>query len=106
MYLAITLIILSIILITLLYSTFSYAVVIMLFWDWFLKPVFPNLIEITYLQSVGLALTMTLIKSQLSLISTKQEENSTFVMFTKSIGIILAPWLLLLVGYLIKLFIY
>ena len=89
-----------IILLLTLYSSLCWGIVLYKFWYWFLIPVFPILPEISYTLSVGLIMFIALFHNHSSNI--KEEYKDTKQVY---INMFLAPWLTLLMGWIVKLFI-
>lgn len=86
----------------LLYGSVSWGLVMYKFWYWFLLPVFPSLPHVTFVQAVGLMFFVGLfhgINSQVLKKEYKDEGAATLVA-------IAAPWLTLLVGWIVWLVIY
>lgn len=84
--------------IALFYGAFSWGLVTWKFWYWFLLPIFPTLPAITFLQAVGLAFFISLFKGQPAQAIKKEYADQT----NMAIAQILAPWLTLFVGWLVK----
>lgn len=89
---------------TFFYSSFSWGFVMYKFWAWFLIPAFaiafPDLVvnQITYPLAVGLYLFTTFFKTQtVQVIKEEYLKNDVTVW-----GTIFAPWITLLIGWLIK----
>jgi hypothetical protein len=81
------------------YGAFSWGLVFMKFYYWFLLPVFTTLPHITFWHAVGIMFVIALFErgSALTLNAIKKEyKDNTMV----AIGAVLAPWMTLLVGYL------
>ena len=80
----------------LLYSTFSWGLVLLKFWGWFLLPIFPMLPIITFWQALGLTFIISLFHSK-NYTSIKDEftEKTTSVVM-----MIIGPWITLLIGYI------
>ena len=80
------------------YGAFSWGFVAWKFWYWFLLPVFPALPAITFLHAVGLMFFISLFKNQ-----STQVIKDEYV--DKTIGVIMgiiAPWVVFIMGWLIK----
>lgn len=88
--------------ILILYGGFSWGYVLFKFWTWFLIPVFPNLIHITYYQAIGIMLVISLFKNKY-LEGIKNEYKDIKKNFI--IGLI-TPWLTLIFAYFIYIFIH
>lgn len=84
-----------------LYSSLTWGLVLYKFWYWFLLPVFPILPEINYVLSVGLIMFISLFHKH-STLSIKEEyreeDKEYFSMF-------IYPWLVLLMGWIVKSFV-
>lgn len=87
------------------YQAFSWGYVLFKFWFWFLLPVFVTLPSITFYQAVGLMLFIGLFKNHVTTKKIKKEymdqENKT----SDQVIPFLLPWLVLGIGYLVKLII-
>lgn len=90
-----------------LYNSLSWGVVLWCFWDWFLLPVFPTLPPLTFWHAVGLMFVIDLFKNQVfppsptfkpEFITDDGKKNQTIALYV-------APWIVLLIGYLMYLFI-
>jgi hypothetical protein len=81
----------------LLYGSLSWGLVMYKFWYWFILPVFPSLPQITFVQAVGLMFFIGLFKGVETQVLKKEYKDET----TASIAAIVAPWLTLVVGYLV-----
>jgi hypothetical protein len=81
----------------LLYGSLSWGLVMYKFWYWFILPVFPSLPQITFVQAVGLMFFIGLFKGVETQVLKKEYKDET----TASIAAIVAPWLTLIVGYLV-----
>ena len=79
-----------------LYDAFSWGFVCFKFWAWFILPIFPMLPHINIWAAIGLMFFITLFKNH----QVQEEEDSR----KQIIKFIIAPWLLLFTGYLIKTF--
>lgn len=88
-----------------LYSSFSWAYVLLIFWSWFILPVFPQLPEITFYQALGLYLFTTFFKNHYYTPFNKKFEKENVDNNIKYTVMFLGPWLTLLIGYFIHLFI-
>lgn len=87
------------------YSSFSYGYVLVKFWDWYVLPTFTTLPKLDLYHSIGLMLTITLLKGA-KMVRTPKEEFldkkwDTITMFT----CLLSPWIVLLMGYIMNLII-
>lgn len=86
------------------YTSFSWGFVLFKFWYWFLLPVFTTIPQIDFYQAVGLMFIINLFNRYSAKVSIKDEylkDNKGTVYTIAFIG----PWLVLLVGYCIKLLI-
>ena len=88
--------------IALLYSSVAWGLVMYKFWYWFLLPVFPSLPQINFAQAVGLMFFLALFKNVESQIMKKEYKDET----ASTWGPLLAPWLTLLMGWIVWLVIY
>lgn len=88
-----------VLIIALIYSVFSWGLVICNFWEWFILPVFKGLPSITYLQAGGLMFFISLFKGCCSYLKDKFEDKTT-----KWSIFVAGPWLMLLFGYLFNTF--
>jgi hypothetical protein len=95
-----SLLVILIIAVVITYSVFSWGVVLYKFWYWFLIPVFTGLPEISYYAAVGLVFVVSLFKTTMP--SLKKEVTDTKV---TTINFFINPWIVLLIGYLVYLFI-
>ena len=78
----------------LIYNIFSWGFVVYKFWSWFLMPIFPELIEITYLQAIGVIFVISLFKANGQFMKKEYiDETSAYT------SLFLSPWLLLILGY-------
>lgn len=86
-----------------LYFSFSWGFVLYKFWYWFLMDVFPDLPEITIMQAVGLKLfagiLVTLRNPEL------KEELYNEDKISRTVSLAVLPWISLIFGYFIYLFI-
>ena len=97
-----TIIIVAIILsVAILYGALSWGLIMYRFWSWFLLPVFPTLPNITFNQAVGLAIFVVLFHNVQAQVIKKEYIDETQAVLTH----IIAPWITLLFGWLIHLFI-
>ncbi len=79
----------------LIYSVFSWGLVMYWFWQWFLLPVFPNAPEITFIQAMGLYFLISLThQSETQMLKKEYKEE-----WQPAIAAIVAPWLTLLIGW-------
>lgn len=81
----------------LLYDVASWGLVMYKFWDWFLLPVFPTLPTITFVNAVGLMLFLCLFKKIDSQVIKKEYKNET----ATGVTLIIAPWIILLLGWIV-----
>lgn len=83
------------------YSAFSWGLVLYKFWDWFVLPVFVTLPVLTLIQAVGLMFFISLFKTQPFQVMKNKYEKKNYATY---LGL-LAPWVSLFIGYLVKVFI-
>jgi len=85
------------------YGATVWGLVFYKFWYWFLLPVFTQLPEITYLQAIGLMCFVSVLKVGLKSENYQKEDQKKWVgVFV----VLLLPWATLLLGYIVKIFIY
>lgn len=89
----------------LIYSSFSWGFVLFKFWHWFIMPVFFTLPSIDFYQAVGILLFISILRTKVSetpikdeFIDNKKKTNSIVIK-------VIAPWMVLLMGFLMKLLI-
>lgn len=87
--------------VTIVFSAFSWGYVMYKFWYWFLLPVFPLLPKIMFNQALGLSIFTAVFKNHNSNHKKDEDESKATRMLTP----LIAPWILLGVAYIIKLFI-
>jgi hypothetical protein len=80
----------------LIYTTFSWGLVVWKFWYWFLLPVFPAAPQITFIQAVGLMFLIGLTHQMDTQVLKKEYKDE----FSAGIGAIIAPWLTLVIGWI------
>jgi len=87
--------------IILFYGVLVQGLLIYKFYYWFLLPVFSDMPHITFAMAMGLSLVISLFKTTNvnDIKKEYKEENTKYVL-------LLTPWLLLLLGWIIKLIIY
>ena len=83
------------------YGALSWGFVCWKFWYWFLLPVFPALPHIVFLQAVALMMFVSILKTQPSQYIKPEYTNQTIA----NIGLLIAPWLILLLGWIVKIFV-
>ena len=83
------------------YSALSWGFVLYKFWYWFLLPVFTTAPAITFIQAVGLMMVIGLFHNQVLPIIKKEYSEVKI----QQIMAILAPWIVVAVGALVKHFI-
>lgn len=82
-----------------LYSAWAYGFVLYKFYYWFLIPVFGGLPLITFVQAIGISCFVSLFKNNTSSgIKDEYKDDK----YTRIIGVLLAPWLGLFGGWVIK----
>lgn len=81
------------------YGSFSWGFVCFKFWYWFILPIFPSLPSLTFYQCVGLFFFIGLFNisnvNSFNYNKTDEQRNNELA------GSILAPWLTLVIGWLI-----
>lgn len=83
------------------YGAFVWGWVCFKFWYWFVLPVFTTLPEVTFIQCVGLMMFISLFKSTESQVINKEYVNQD----ATNILQIIAPLIVLFVGWIVKIFI-
>lgn len=83
-----------------LYSAFSLGYVGMILWAWFIVPVF-GLPALSWGQAYGIAL-LTGLYCQRYQNNTNKDERTTSEKVGQTIGLLLSPWLVLLAGWIAK----
>src|ERR1035437_10730738 len=83
------------------YGALSWGFVCWKFWYWFLLPVFPALPHIVFLQAVALMMFVSILKTQPSQYIKPEYTNQSIA----NIGLLIAPWLILLLGWIVKIFV-
>lgn len=78
------------------YGIFSWGLVLYKFWYWFLLPVFTTLPSINFWQAIGLCLFVSLFKNHNSQ-TIKKEYREDNAVYTS----IIAPWIVLFIGWII-----
>lgn len=81
------------------YSIFTKGIITMLFWQWFLVPVFPEIPLITFLQAIGLTFFFVILRAGGRDLKKKYYDESE----EQTIKSFLNPVLLLGIGYFFKL---
>lgn len=79
------------------YGTLSWGLVMYKFWYWFLLPVFPALPQITYVHAIGLIMFIQLFHTVQTQVIKKEYKEET----TGSILAVIAPWVTLLLGWIV-----
>jgi len=79
------------------YGAMSWGLVMYKFWYWFLLPVFPSLPQINYIQALGLAVFIGLFHTVQSQVIKEEYKDETRSMALS----LLAPWVTLMLGWLI-----
>jgi uncharacterized membrane protein len=81
------------------YNAFTWGYVVSLFYGWFVLSVFPTAPAISLIQFIGIMLFLIALLPKYHGTALKDEyENKK----TKVIGLLIAPWLTLLFGWIIK----
>lgn len=83
------------------YGALSWGFVCWKFWYWFILPVFPALPHIVFLQAVALMMFATILKTQPSQYIKPEYTNQSIA----SVAMLAAPWIILLVGWTVKILI-
>jgi hypothetical protein len=89
---------LAVIALALLYGAFAWAFVMYKFWYWFLLPVFTTLPQVTLVQCVGLMMFIGLFNTAIPYIPKKEYRDDS----SRSWAVFLAPPVVLLLGWLVK----
>lgn len=90
--------IITLIVLLILYSSFSWGFALYKFWYWFILPVFPMLPEITFWHAVGLFLFIGFFHiGDGQVIKDEYKEKTTGTIMS-----IILPWVTLLMGYILK----
>jgi hypothetical protein len=87
--------------VAILYSSLTWGLLVWKFWYWFLLPVFPALPAITFLQAVGIMFFICLFKGVPAQVIKDEYVDKT----NGTIASIIAPWLTLFIGWLVKIII-
>lgn len=86
----------------LIYTTASWGWLIYKFWYWFLLPVFPQMPHISFAQALGIMMFLTLFKNHNSEgIKDEYKEDK----WQRTSSILLMPWISLLIGYFVWMYI-
>ena len=85
------------------YSALISVIIIYNFWYWFVIPVFNTLPSITFYQALGLAFVIRLFKNHCT--TAKQSINGKKIETEPDYSVLFMPWLTLLFGYLVHLYI-
>jgi hypothetical protein len=80
----------------LIYTTFSWGLVVWKFWAWFLLPVFPAAPQITFIQAVGLMFLIGLTHQMNTQVLKKEYKDE----MSAGVGALIAPWLTLVIGWI------
>ncbi len=92
----------ALILLAIIYDAFSYGYLLFKFWYWFVLPVFPQFMHITFYHAVGLFLVILLFKSKDT--SDKTINGVEIKSKINWVGMLAAPWIILGIGWFVKLF--
>jgi hypothetical protein len=85
-----------------LYSTFSWGYVAVIFWSWFIIPLFPNLPLFTWFQFAGIMFMIgCFIRPSYKTVKKEYKDE-----VTEWVSTIISPWLTLLGGWIFYKFIY
>lgn len=81
------------------YSILTKGWILSVFWKWFIIPVFPNAPVLTLFQALGLSLVLSFITHKRE----KQEDiqPGTKEFYTESIKILITPWFMYIIGYIV-----
>lgn len=85
------------------YATAVRGLIIYKFWYWFVLPVFTTLPVITFYEALGFAFVISLFRS--SYTTPKQTIGGKKIESEKDYSGLFLPWIVLLLGYLVHLFI-
>lgn len=86
----------------LIYSSFSWGFVLFKFWHWFMMPVFFTLPSISLYQAVGILLFISIFKNKVPQIPIKDEFIDSKKKTNNIVIQAIAPWMVLLMGILMK----
>ena len=86
----------------LIYSSFSWGFVLFKFWHWFMMPVFFTLPSISFYQAVGILLFIGVFKSKVPEVPLKDEFTDSKKKINNIVIQLLAPWMVLIMGILMK----
>ena len=84
------------------YSSFSWGFVLFKFWHWFMMPVFFTLPSISFYQAVGILLFIGVFKTKVLEVPLKDEFIDSKKKINNIIIRVIAPWMVLLMGILMK----
>ncbi len=101
-FIIITLIVVLMFLFLTTYFSFSWGFVLYKFWYWFLIPVFTELPEISFWAAVGLMMFVTLFKNHGHKPAIKEEYINKSKQSGNAFASFLTPWMVLLIGFVIK----
>lgn len=87
------------------YKSFTYGLLLMKFWSWFIVPVFTTLPLLDYWQSVGIVMFLCIFNNYSKVSDIKEEYVDKQKKKIINVMIIITPWVLLLIGFLMKLII-
>lgn len=83
------------------YGTWANAVVLTYLWQWFVTPVFSGVPDhLTTLQAAGLGLIISYLTKQ-NIKQPENEKESKTIKYARAVLAFAAPWITLLVGYVI-----
>lgn len=82
------------------YSALTWGLVFWNFWYWFVLPVFPLLPQVTFIQSIGLMLFVSLFKVQVPTQIKDEYREKT----TEQIMSLILPFITLFMGWIVKIF--
>ena len=83
-----------------LYNIFAYGYVGSIMWTWFIMPLFPSMPAISLLQAAGLSLMVTFFTHDHLYRKTPSDQSTMDKIMTMVVPAI-APWVTLLVGYIV-----
>ena len=100
LYLLAIIIVIAVLAGAVLYGAYSWGYVLYMFYDWFVIPVFPFLPDLNYNQAIGLMLVVMLLRG--GRYNPDKVDETERQKWEKFAGVILAPWIMLVMGWFIK----
>jgi hypothetical protein len=82
------------------YGAFTWGLVFYKFYNWFVLPVFTILPHITFFQAMGLMMVVSLFHNHVAQEDDKAKRNKAML------SLIIAPWVVLFVGWVVSLIIH